>query len=149
MCSLRLEFRRGKFIDSNNKELTNNAENPAGNLVNVVILKAKTFPSTRRVGFYTIKYASGPDIMNDYIDVGIQVGVILQRGAFYDVIDLSTGEVLNTKKLQGRSALKTELSNHPDWLKLIDDEINKKDITDLVDTETLTNANKIVAEAKE
>ena len=79
-----MEFRKGKFIDDNNKELTNSAENPAGNLINVVVLKSKVFPSTRRVGYYTIKYVTGPDLMSDFIEVGLQVGVINQRGAFYD-----------------------------------------------------------------
>jgi len=31
-CSGRFEFRKGKFIDDSGKELTNNAEYPAGNL---------------------------------------------------------------------------------------------------------------------
>ena len=101
-CSTRLEFRKGKFIDENNKELTSNAENPAGNLINVVVLKSKVFPSTRRVGYYTIKYVTGPDLMNDYIEVGLQVGVINQRGAFYDIMDPTTGEVLSNEKIQGK-----------------------------------------------
>ena len=148
-CSTRLEFRKGKFIDENNKELTNSAENPAGNLVNVVVLKSKVFPSTRRVGYYTIKYVSGPDLLSDYIEVGLQVGIIKQRGAFYDVIDIQTGEILNNKKIQGKMALREELVIHEDWLRMIDDEIGGKEVTELVDAETLAQANKAVAENKE
>ena len=40
----------------NGKELTNNAENPAGNIIHVVVKKTKIFEPTRRVGYYTIKY---------------------------------------------------------------------------------------------
>ena len=149
MCSLRMEFRKGKFIDENNKELTNNAENPAGNLINVVVLKSKVFPSTRRVGYYTIKYISGPDLMSDYIEVGLQVGVINQRGAFYDIIDPSTGEILNESKLQGKVALKEALSKHQDWLDIIDATVDGKDIVEITDEETLAQANETVAKNKE
>jgi recombination protein RecA len=148
-CSTRLEFRKGKFIDVNNKELTSNAENPAGNLINVVVLKSKVFPSTRRVGYYTIKYVTGPDLLNDYIEVGLQVGVIKQRGAFFDVIDTTTGELLNEGKIQGRVNLREELDSHPNWLALIDNEINAKDVSEIVDEETLAQANKAVADNKE
>lgn len=148
-CSTRLEFRKGKFIDDNNKELTNSAENPAGNLINVVVLKSKVFPSTRRVGYYTIKYVTGPDLLNDYIEVGLQVGVIKQRGAFYDIIDTQTGEILNDGKIQGKVNLRDVLDAHPEWLKLIDTEINGKDVTEIVDEETLAQANQAVADSKE
>lgn len=148
-CSVRMEFRKGKFIDDNNKELTNSAENPAGNLINVVILKSKVFPSTRRVGYYTIKYVTGPDLMSDYIEVGLQVGVINQRGAFYDIIDTSTGEILNESKIQGKVALKEELEKHKDWLDLIDKTVDGKDISEIIDQETLAQANETVANNKE
>jgi len=138
-CSTRLEFRKGKFIDENNKELTSN----------VVVLKSKVFPSTRRVGYYTIKYVSGPDLINDYIEVGLQVGVINQRGAFYDIVDTTTGEVLNDNKIQGKTNLSNVLKEHPEYLEMIDRVIDGKDIKELVDEETLSQANKQVAESKE
>ena len=148
-CSTRLEFRKGKFIDENNKELTSSAENPAGNLINVVVLKSKVFPSTRRVGYYTIKYVTGPDLMNDYIEVGLQVGVINQRGAFYDVIDPTTGEILSKEKIQGKNNLRAVLENHPEWLKLIDAVIDGKEVSEIVDEDTLAKANEQVANSKE
>lgn len=148
-CSVRLEFRKGKFIDVNNKELTNAAENPAGNLINVVVLKSKVFPSTRRVGYYTIKYVTGPDLLNDYVEVGLQVGVINQRGSFFDIIDPTTGEILNTQKIQGKPQLITTLNEHTEWLSLIDKVVNEKDIEEVIDQQTLAEANKVVAENKE
>lgn len=148
-CSTRLEFRKGKFIDENNKELTSNAENPAGNLINVVVLKSKVFPSTRRVGYYTIKYVTGPDLMNDYIEVGLQVGVINQRGAFYDIIDPTTGEILSDMKIQGKSNLRSILESHPEWLRLIDNIIDGKEVSEIVDEDTLAKANEQVANNKE
>lgn len=144
-----MEFRKGKFIDENNKELTNSAENPAGNLINVVVLKSKVFSSTRRVGYYTIKYVSGPDLINDYIEVGLQVGVIHQRGAFYDIIDPNTGEILNEGKIQGKVNLRGELKKHKEWLDLISRTIDGKDISEIVDQETLAQANETISKNKE
>ena len=148
-CSTRLEFRKGKFIDNDNKELTSSAENPAGNLINVVILKSKVFPSTRRVGYYTIKYVSGPDLVNDYIEVGLQTGVLNQRGSYFDIIDTTTGEILNKDKIQGKTTLRNILEQNPDYLKLIDQSIEDKDITEIVDEQTLSDANETVAKHKE
>lgn len=148
-CSVRLEFRKGKFIDENNKELTNSTENPAGNLINVVVLKSKVFPSTRRVGYYTIKYVSGPDLLNDYIEVGLQVGVINQRGAYFDLINPTTGEILNEDKIQGKVNLRNVLEQHREWLNLIDQIIDGKEVTEIVDQETLAQANEQVSNSKD
>jgi len=148
-CSGRFEFRKGKFIDDSGKELTNNAENPAGNLVHVVIKKTKVFEPTRRVGYYTIKYLTGPDFTSDYIDVGLQVGVINQRGAYFDIIDTSTGEVLNEDKIQGKPKLKEQLEAHPEWIELIDNAMNGKKVEEVVDQEILAEANKLVNTSKD
>lgn len=148
-CSVRLEFRKGKFIDDNNKVLSGSAENPAGNLINVMILKSKVFPSTRRVGYYTIKYVTGPDLINDYVEVGLQVGVINQRGSYFDIIDPTTGEVLNKEKIQGKETLRDLLEQHKDWQQLIDDVMSEKDVEEVVDKETLAQANKTISESKD
>ena len=148
-CSARFEFRKGKFIDENGKEMTNNAENPAGNIVHVVIKKTKVFEPTRRVGYYTIRYLNGPDFMSDYIDVGLQVGIINQRGAYYDIIDTSTGEVLNEEKIQGKAKLKEILNQHEDWIILINNAMNDKNVEEVVDSEILANANQIINTANE
>ena len=148
-CSGRFEFRKGKFIDDSGKELTNNAENPAGNLVHVVIKKTKVFEPTRRVGYYTIKYLTGPDFMNDYVDVGLQVGVINQRGSYFDVVDTTSGEIMNTDKIQGKPVLREQLELHPEWLELIDRAMNKKEVTEIVDSDILAEANKLVNNSKD
>lgn len=148
-CSVRIQFKKGKFIDNNNNELTSTAENPAGNKIDVVVLKSKVFPSTRRVGYYTIKYVTGPDLINDYIEVGLQVGVINQRGSYFDIIDPSTGELLYNEKIQGKKALTELLETHKDWLELINQSIEEKDITELIDEQTLAEANEAVARSKE
>lgn len=148
-CSARFEFRKGKFIDEDGKQLTNNAENPAGNIVQVVIKKTKVFEPTRRVGYYTIRYLTGPDFMSDYIEVGIQTGIINQRGSYFDIVDINTGEVLNTDKIQGKPSLKMELENHPEWTELIDNAMNGKKTEELVDSEILADANKTINTSKD
>ena len=129
--------------------MTNSTENPAGNLINVVVLKSKVFPSTRRVGYYTIKYVSGPDLLNDYIEVGLQVGVINQRGAYFDLINPTTGEILNEDKIQGKVNLRNVLEQHREWLNLIDQIIDGKEVTEIVDQETLAQANEQVSNSKD
>lgn len=104
-CSVRLMFQQGNFIDVNNKELTRGAENPAGNLVKVKIEKSKVCRSDRRMGFYTLNYLEGIDYISDTIDVLIQMGAILQRGSYYDIINPDTGEVLYDEKIQGKPNL--------------------------------------------
>lgn len=148
-CSARFEFRKGKFIDANGKELTNNAENPAGNIIHVVVKKTKIFEPTRRVGYYTINYLTGPDFMNDYIDVGIQTGVINQKGSYFDIIDINTGEILNTEKIQGKPKLKEQLEQHEEWVALIDNAMDGKKVEEVVDADILADANKIVNTSKD
>ena len=148
-CSARFEFRKGKFVDDNGKELTNNAENPAGNIIHVVVKKTKIFEPTRRVGYYTIKYLTGPDFMSDYIDVGLQTGVINQRGAYFDILDLSTGEILNEEKIQGKPKLKEQLESHPDWIDLINNAMEGKKAEEVIDADILAEANKLVNTSKE
>lgn len=148
-CSARFEFRKGKFIDNDGRELTNNAENPAGNIVHMVIRKTKVFEPTRRVGYYTIRYLTGPDFMADYIDVGLQTGVIKQGGAYFDIIDPSTGEVLTASKIQGKVKLKEALETHTEWRKLIDDTIAGKSVEEVIDEEVLAEANKVANTSKD
>lgn len=109
-CSVRLEFRRGKFIDDDNKELTRGAENPAGNKVEVSMIKNKTCPPTRRTGFYTIKYLSGIDYLSDLIEVCIKDGIIDKAGAWFTIIDTESGEVLSDK-IQGQANVNKFLSD--------------------------------------
>ena len=148
-CSARFCFRKGKFIDKDGNELNNAAENPAGNIVHMVIAKSKIFEATRRVGYYTINYVHGPDVINDYVEVGKQIGVINQRGAFFDIIDTLTGEVLNNNKIQGKVKLKSELQSHPEWLQLINDTMNGKKVEEVVDAAVLQEANKLANESGE
>lgn len=101
MCSVRMEFRRGKYLDSKGNELTQSAENPAGNYVMVTMKKNKTCPPTRRTGYYTINYLNGIDYLRDLVEVAIKYDLIQKAGSWFAIINPETGE--EVAKLQGQS----------------------------------------------
>jgi recombination protein RecA len=122
-CSVRLQFRKGSYIDENGKELSRACENPAGNIVQCSILKTKVCLANRKIGFYTLNYLEGIDFVSDTIDVAIKESLVLATGAWYSLVDPETGEVLvdegNKLKFQGKARLKDYLSTNEDaWLNL-------------------------------
>ena len=102
LCIARLEFRHGAFLDSNYKELTRGAENPAGQQVNVAMIKNKTCTPNRRVGFYTLMYVDGIDYLYDLVEVAIENDIVNQAGAWFTIVDTETGELLSDK-IQGQA----------------------------------------------
>lgn len=121
---LRLEFRRGKFIDSKGNELTRSAENPAGNIVNVALIKSKVCPPTRRTGFYTLRYDTGIDYLNDLIEVAIKYGIIKKSGAWFEIIDTETGEVISDK-VQGQANVYALLESDEELLAKVEQLVDK------------------------
>lgn len=101
LCSVRMEFRMGKYIDAKGNDLTRQAENPAGNYVLVTMKKNKTCPPTRRTGFYTLNYLKGIDYLKDLIEVALKYGIIEQSGAWFAIKNAETGE--QVEKFQGQS----------------------------------------------
>lgn len=108
-CSVRLEFRMGKFIDDKGNDLSRQAENPAGNYVMVAMKKNKTCPPTRRTGFYTINYSIGIDYLKDLVEVAIKYSIIDKSGAWFAIIDPESGEQI--AKLQGQSKVNDYLED--------------------------------------
>jgi recombination protein RecA len=118
-CTTRLSFRKGNFIDNNGNALSRACENPAGNIVNVSLDKSKVCPPDRKVGFYTLRYLTGIDYISDMFDVGIKVGLIVQSGAWYSLLDTETSEVLQDPdgeliKLQGKPKFLEYIKENPD-----------------------------------
>lgn len=122
--AMRLEFRRGKFIDSKGNELTRSAENPAGNIVNVALIKSKVCPPTRRTGFYTLRYDTGIDYLNDLIEVAIKYGIIKKSGAWFEIIDTETGEVISDK-VQGQANVYALLESDEELLAKVEQLVDK------------------------
>lgn len=122
--SVRIEFRQGKYVDDKGNELSKNAENPLGNIVDAKMIKNKTCPPTRRMGSYRLNYLNGIDYMSDLLDMAKLFEIVEQAGAWYTIVDIETGEIL-VDKTQGLSNL-TQILN------------DNKDITDRV-AELVTN----------
>lgn len=129
-CAVRLEFRRGSFIDEKGNALTRGAENPAGNIVMMSMTKNKTAPPTRRTGFYTLNYLTGIDYLKDLVDVAIKYGIIDKRGAWFTIIDVNDGEIL-LDKIHGQPAVYDALENDLNLLKqveyMVDGKMQEKD----------------------
>lgn len=108
-CSTRLEFRKGNFIDEKGNNLSRSCENPVGNIVNVALVKSKVCRPDRKVGFYTLNYLHGIDYISDAADVAIKLGLINQAGAWFSIVDIETGEII--EKFQGKPKLLEYLRN--------------------------------------
>lgn len=133
-CSVRLEFRMGNYVDDTNKKLTRGAENPAGNIVQVVMKKNKTCPPTRRVGFYTLKYLDGIDYISDLVEVAIKYGIIEKAGAWFTIVNIDTGEIIKDK-IQGQAKVNAILEEDSDILSLVETLIDERIESDEVTLE--------------
>lgn len=127
-CAVRMQFSRGKFVDEKGNELTRSAESPAGNIVMMSMTKNKTCPPTRRTGFYTLNYETGIDYLKDLVDVAIRYGVIDKRGAWFNIVNIDTGEVIESN-IQGQANLYEFLQTHEDILRLVETAIDDKIFT--------------------
>lgn len=126
-CAVRMQFSRGKFIDEKGNELTRSAENPVGNIVMMSMTKNKTCPPVRRTGQYRLVYEIGIDYISDLIDTAIKFDCIQKHGAWYDIINPDTGEILEGK-LQGASNVCSflESEEHSDVLEQLEKYIDSK-----------------------
>ena len=72
------------------------------------IKKTKAFKPDRRLGYYTLMYDYGIDVLSDLVDMCVVEGVIQKGGAWFTFINPETGEVItdecgSTLKVQGRA----------------------------------------------
>jgi recombination protein RecA len=130
-CSVRLMFQKGAYIDERGNELRRSAESPAGNLVMINIAKTKVCKPDRRVGFYTLRYDSGIDIIADTVEVALRYGIIQQAGSWFNFVDFDTGEIISDDegeviKLQGKPNVIEYLEDNQYLLEEITNKINSK-----------------------
>ena len=124
-CSVRLQFAKGKYIDENGKELTRAAESPAGNIVLMTMLKNKSCPPTRRTGQYTLNYEIGVDYLKDLVDVAVRYDIVRQSGAWFSVVNIDTGEIIEDK-IHGQSAVYELLENNEELLQMVETQVDNK-----------------------
>ena len=70
-------------------------------------------------------YEDGIDYLRDLVDLAIYQGIIVKTGAWYSIIDIETGEVL--EKFQGAARVYEYLSDesHDDMLTAIEDKLDE------------------------
>lgn len=130
-CSTRLMFAKGDFIDEAGNRLNKSCDEPVGNKVMISIQKNKVDKQDRRTGFYTLNYEYGIDELSDLIEVGVKFGVINKSGAWFNFVDVDTGEVYCDEggteiKLQGQNNVKLYLKDNEVILDEIRSKINSK-----------------------
>ena len=113
-CSLRIKFQRGDFFDEKGTKVNQSFENPAGNLIQMSVVKSKCFPNDRKTGCYRLHYYKGIMAIEDTIDVAMKYGFIVQGGAWYSLMDIQTGELI--EKFQGMAKLVDYLEQNPKYL---------------------------------
>lgn len=148
-CSMRLMFKRGDFFDEDGNTLTKKAESPAGNIVEVYVLKTKVCKWDRKLGYMHLNYDRGVDVIQDTIDVALHFGFIDNsvQGTF-KLIDINSGEpMLNEKgepiKIRGRKNLYSHFKeNVADWRMLYDKcyaKLKQKESPNIVAFEKMLN----------
>ena len=125
VCSVRIQFSRGKFFDENGKDMSRNTGEPAGNYVMANATKNKTAPPTRHIGQYRIRYDIGIDYLADLVDVALLYGIIEQKGAWYKIIDIESGEIMKDN-IQGISNVYNELDQDTNLLEQVEQLVEKK-----------------------
>lgn len=123
--SLRIMFSKGSLFDIDGKEVTNSFENPVGNLVNIRIEKNKVTKPDRKIGFYTLSYEYGIDVVSDTVNLAIQLNLIVQGGSWFTVVDLETGELREDAKFQGKPKLIEWVNNNEEYFNALYEKINK------------------------
>jgi len=119
-ASLRLSFKLGNPVDFLGGELPMKAENPAGYLINVKVVKQKSAPFDRKLGTYYLMAQSGLRVDYEYANLAIkQYELIRKGGAWFTFCDPDTKEPLEVDgsivKVNGLAKVYDYLQNHPEY----------------------------------
>lgn len=118
--SVRTEIRKGKLLDNNGNEVKNSTGDPAGNKIELGIVKTKSFKPNRKTGFYSLNYSKGIWTSIDLVEVGLLYNAIIQEGSWFKFKDLSTGEFVEENgapfKIQGKANIATYL-DEDEWMR--------------------------------
>lgn len=129
-CSVRVMFAKGDFIDAQGNRLNRSCDEPKGNKVMVSIVKTKVDKPDRKTGFYTLMYDYGIDEIADLIEVALKYGIINKAGAWFNFVDIETGEIVtdeegNEIKIQGQAKLAEFIRNDEVMLEELRDQVNR------------------------
>lgn len=129
-CSLRLRFKKDTLLDENNGELSSRAENPAGNKVQIEVVKTKVCKPDRKLGYYTLNYTTGIDAVNDTITVATQYGLLQKEGSWFTFLNEDKTPMEDDEgkiiKMQGQGRVNIFLNDHPEVFEQLKDRVQKE-----------------------
>ena len=127
-CSLRIMCKRADFFNEDCDIVAKkDAQSPAGHIIELYILKAKTCRWDRKLGYMHLNYTRGIDVVWDTLDIATHFGFIDNsvQGSF-KLINPETGELLCDEsgepiKIRGKKNLLAYFrENTTEWRKLYD-----------------------------
>lgn len=122
-CTTRIEFRKGSYIDENGKTLSRSSGEPNSQKILVNMVKTKFCRPNRHIGQYTINYDIGIDYITDLIDQAMFYNIVTKSGAWYQVVDPTSGEILEDK-VQGMTKLHDKLDENPELMEKVEELVN-------------------------
>lgn len=122
--SLRLYCRKGDRLNEKYEPQKTSYENPVAHIVDCRIVKTKVCKPDRLLSGYTLHYRKGVDAVTDTISMAIYLGLIKQSGAWFNILDPDTDELMqdsegNDLKFQGKANLTEYLWNHEDIMDIL------------------------------
>lgn len=148
-CAVRLRVKKGSFFDEGGNDLKSSAENPAGNVIQIFVEKTKVCKWDRKLGFTSLNYSSGIDLIQDTVECALYFGLIdNSTQGYFKLADPCTGEILkdekgNELKIKGKKNVKPYFKDHPDLFKSLYNKcyemLSKKEDTNIVAFEKLMN----------
>ena len=154
-CSVIMTFQKGKLLDAAGNEQKNSFETPQGNLVWTRIQKTKCFKPDRRVGFYSLSYEYGVDVVADVIPMAVDFGVLEKSGAWFKILNPMNGEYLTYEdgeviKIQGMANVVQFLRDNKEVYEFINNyvmaKVNGTDVLAIdeeTDRQAIETSNKI------
>lgn len=122
-CTTRIEFRKGSYIDESGKTLSRSSGEPTSQKIMVNMVKTKFCRPNHHVGQYTIDYDLGIDYITDLIEQAMFFDIVLKSGAWYQVVNNVTGEII-LDKVQGMSKLHAKLDEDEELMAQVEGLVN-------------------------
>lgn len=111
-CGIRLNFSSTDYFDYKGSSCSRYSD-AAGHHVLMVVEKNKETTNDRKRALVTFRYLTGIDNFDDNIEFAILHGFIKGSGAWFEITDYETGELL-PKKLNGKKQVIDYYKNNPD-----------------------------------
>lgn len=111
-CGIRIFFSAGEYFDYKGDNCSRYSD-AAGHRITLAVEKNKETINDRKKASVTFRYLSGIDDFQDNIEFAVLHGFIKGSGAWYELIDYTTGEIL-PKKVNGMKNVFEHYRNNPD-----------------------------------